>query len=89
MATTKPKQTESSVQQPEPHVPRTSWPEPPSNFGTLSPGAQAAILKMQRARAYAPNLAIMEIKGVRTLNLNPAVAVYKTEALEYLNSLEG
>ena len=87
MATTKPKQTESSVQQPEPHVPRTSWPDAPKNFGTLSPGAQAAILKMQRARGYAPNLAIMEINGVRTLNLNPAVAVYKTEALEYLNSL--
>lgn len=88
MATTKASKQEQA-QQPEPHVPRTSLPSPPGDTAKLSSAAQSAIHTIRMSQAYPTNLARMQVESVRTLNLHPAVAIYKTEMLEYLNTLKG
>ncbi len=69
----------------EPHVARTT---PPKLPGIAEPSAMFAARRIYLASAWTPNLAIMEIKNVRTLNLDPKLASYKAEMLEYLSTKE-
>ena len=79
---------EEQATQPDPHTPRTSLPSPPTNLPKLSASAQSAIQTIRMSQAYPANLARMQVESVRTLNLHPAVAIYKTEMLEYLSTLK-
>lgn len=65
------------------HTPRTTLPAVPRLIGEAE---QAIITRIRAASLWATHLAIQEVSSIPTMNKHPAIAIYKTEMLEYLNS---
>lgn len=74
----------TAASEPDAHTPRTTKPAAPRLLGTME---REAIERIRAASEWEPHLALMEISNVRTINQNPAIAIYKTEMMEYLVGL--